>query len=159
LECVTNQNLGLNIKIITYLCLIAKIVNRKQMNILSRCIEVHVHSWPWLNDHQPALTYYTECNTIRYANLKICCGLCVITTQFVTERLSTLQILRHLKPRFCGYHWLVRCSRPSNRAYFTDVRKAKCVLQFEQNQSATLVQRWYRTNYGKEAPTIKFIYK
>jgi hypothetical protein len=44
-------------------------------------------------------------------------------------------------------------------AYFTDVEKAKCVLQFEQNHSATLVQRWFHTNYGKEAPTRKSIYK
>jgi hypothetical protein len=34
-----------------------------------------------------------------------------------------------------------------------------CVLQFEQNHSATLVQRWFHTNYGKEAPTRKSIYK
>jgi hypothetical protein len=42
--------------------------------------------------------------------------------------------------------------------YFTDVEKAKCVLKFTQNHSATLAQRWFHTNYGKEAPTRKSIY-
>jgi hypothetical protein len=32
-------------------------------------------------------------------------------------------------------------------------------LQFEQNYSATLVQRWFHTNFGKEAPTRKSIYE
>jgi hypothetical protein len=44
-------------------------------------------------------------------------------------------------------------------AYFTDVRKARRVLQFEQNHSATLVQWWFYTHYGKEAPTRNSIYK
>jgi hypothetical protein len=44
-------------------------------------------------------------------------------------------------------------------AYFTDVEEAKCLLQFEQNHSATSVQRWFYANYGKEAPTRKSIYK
>jgi hypothetical protein len=44
-------------------------------------------------------------------------------------------------------------------AYFSDVEKAKCVLQFEQNHSATLARRWFRTNYRKEAPARISIYK
>jgi hypothetical protein len=35
------------------------------------------------------------------------------------------------------------------------VEKVICVLQFEQNHSATLVQQWFRTDYGKEAPMRK----
>jgi hypothetical protein len=44
-------------------------------------------------------------------------------------------------------------------AYFTDVEKEKCVLQFEQNHLATLVQWWLCTNYGKEEHTRNSIYK
>jgi hypothetical protein len=44
-------------------------------------------------------------------------------------------------------------------AYFADVEKAKCVLQFEQNHSATLIQWQSHTNYGKEAPMRKSTYK
>jgi hypothetical protein len=44
-------------------------------------------------------------------------------------------------------------------AYFTHVERAKCVLQFEQSHSTTLVQLWFRTNYVKETPTRKSIYK
>jgi hypothetical protein len=44
-------------------------------------------------------------------------------------------------------------------AYFTDVEKEKCVLQFEQNHLATLVQWWLCTNYGREEHTRKSIYK
>jgi hypothetical protein len=35
----------------------------------------------------------------------------------------------------------------------------KCVLQFEQNHSALLVQWWFCTNYHIEAPIGKSIYK
>jgi hypothetical protein len=31
-------------------------------------------------------------------------------------------------------------------------------VEFEQNHSATLVQRWFPTNYGKEAPTRKLFH-
>jgi hypothetical protein len=55
---------------------------------------------------------------------------------------------------------LVGALQSSNKmVYFTDVEKAKYVLQFKQNHSATQVQRWFRKNYGKEAPTSKSIYK
>jgi hypothetical protein len=44
-------------------------------------------------------------------------------------------------------------------AQFTDVEKVKCVLQLEQNHSATMIQQWFHTNYSKEAPTRKSICK
>jgi hypothetical protein len=53
-----------------------------------------------------------------------------ITAQFVTKRLSTLQVLCHLKPITRGHHWLVRCS-PS-KWKFTDVEKVMYVLQIEE---------------------------
>jgi hypothetical protein len=38
-------------------------------------------------------------------------------------------------------------------AYFADVEKATRMLHFKQNHSATLVQRWFSTSYGKETRT------
>jgi hypothetical protein len=55
-----------------------------------------------------------------------------------------------LKPSTCGHHYVARCSYPSKCAYITDVQKAKCVLQFEQNLPATLVQRRFHTNLDKK---------
>jgi hypothetical protein len=43
--------------------------------------------------------------------------------------------------------------------YFTDVEKAKCALQFEQNYSEALLQGLFHMNYGNVAPTRKSIYK
>jgi hypothetical protein len=75
-----------------------------------------------------------------------------ITTQNFTELLSTFQILCHFKPSTSHHHWLVHCSHPSKwHTYFTDVEEAKCVLQFKQNHSVTLVQLWFRIKYSKEA--------
>jgi hypothetical protein len=82
-----------------------------------------------------------------------------ITTQFVIENLLTLQALRHFKPSTRGLNYVARCSYPSKWRALLTWKKAKYVLQFEQNHSATLVQRWFQTNYGKEAPTRKSIYK
>jgi hypothetical protein len=44
-------------------------------------------------------------------------------------------------------------------AYFTNVEKAKCVLQFKKNHSAALAQWWFHMNYSKEAYTRKSTYK
>jgi hypothetical protein len=100
----------------------------------------------------------TGCNIVKYTNLKIYCDKtnCDITTPVVTERFSTLQVLRHLKPSTRGHHWLVRCS-PSKWRNLLTWKKAKCVLQLQQNHSATLVL--FGTNYGRQAPTRKSIYK
>jgi hypothetical protein len=100
----------------------------------------------------------TGCNIIRYTTLKIYCDQTNsnITTQFVIEHLLTLQVLRHLKPSTHGHHYVACCSHPSK---WHTLLMSKCVLQFEQNHSATLVQRWFHRNYGKEAPMRKSIYK
>jgi hypothetical protein len=57
----------------------------------------------------------TGCNKTRCTNLKIYCDKTNsdITTQFVTERLLTLQVLCHLKLSTQGHNYLVHCSRPS----------------------------------------------
>jgi hypothetical protein len=44
-------------------------------------------------------------------------------------------------------------------AYFTDVKKANCMLQFEQNNSAAYIQRRFGKDFCKEAPTRKSTYK
>jgi hypothetical protein len=77
-----------------------------------------------------------------------------IRTQFVTERLSTLQILRQFSSPLVG-----ALQSSMEMACFTDVEKAKCMLHFEQNHSAPLVQWWFHTKCGKESPTRKSVYK
>jgi hypothetical protein len=43
--------------------------------------------------------------------------------------------------------------------YFTDVEKAKGVLQFKQIHLVALAQQWFCTSYDKEARIRKLIYK
>jgi hypothetical protein len=59
------------------------------------------------------LTFYTECNRIRYTNLKICCDQMNsnITTQFLTEHFLTLQFFHK-----CSI-WLPLVMRQTSRRY------------------------------------------
>jgi hypothetical protein len=91
----------------------------------------------------------TGCNRIRYTNLKMYCD------QTLISQHSLLQsVCQHFKCCAHGHHRLVCCSRPSKwRTLLTWKRRRGCELQFQQNHSATLVQWWCCTNYGKAAPT------
>jgi hypothetical protein len=90
-------------------------------------------------------TYFnTGCNRIRHKNVKIYCDQTNsdIRTQFITERLLTIQVMRHLKPSTRCHHWLVRCSRPTKwRILLTWKRRNMCC------SSSKTIQR-HRFNGG-----------
>jgi hypothetical protein len=81
-----------------------------------------------------------------------------ITTEFFTERLSPVQVLRYLRTSTRDHHWLVLCSRTWKWRICWREKGEVCVA-VRTNHSATLVQLWFRTNYGKESPTRKLTYK
>jgi hypothetical protein len=89
----------------------------------------------------------TGCNKIRYTTLKIYCDQTNsnITTQFVTEHLLTLQVLRHLKPSTHGHHYVVRCSHPSKwRTLLTWKRQSVCC------SSNRIIQRdWFSGGFTR----------
>jgi hypothetical protein len=88
-----------------------------------------------------------------------------VVKQIVISHYSSLQsIYQHYKRRATWNLVLVVttgwCSAIVHQnGKFTVIEKEKCVFQFEQNHSATLVQQWFVRNYGKEAPTRKFIFR
>jgi hypothetical protein len=85
-----------------------------------------------------------------------------VAKRIVKSQQYVTSVCQHLK--FCAtcnqWSTLVRALQSSIKtACLLTWKKAKRVLQFEQNHSATLVQLWFRMNYGKEEPTRKSIYK
>lgn len=90
---------------------------------------------------------------MRCTNLKMHCE-----TQFVTEHLSTFQVLRHLKPSTCGHHLLVRCSHPSTwHTLLTLKRWNVCCSSY-----TTIQRHWFSGSFVQVMVTStydKCIYK